>query len=201
MGRRSTHTPEELRELILSAAEEIIEAGGLAQLSAREVARRIEYSPGTLYNMFENLADLILHVEARVLTRLDERLLQATSGSNGKEAIRRFAHTYLEFSHEQPHLWNLLFEHMPQTAAIPSWYRDKIEQPLRRLEHELTQLSKSADKESCRRKAQALWAGLHGVASLSTAPKISNFTFDAAKDVLDELVGSFLSGFDAQIIS
>src|SRR5262249_12121303 len=149
----------------------------------------------------ENLADLILHVEARVLTRLDERLVQATQGSNGKEAIRRFAQTYLEFSHEQPHLWNLLFEHMPQTATIPPWYREKLEQPLRRLEHELSQLTANPDKKCCHRKAQALWAGLHGVASLSTAPKISNLTFDTAKDVLDELVGSFLSGLDAQRVN
>jgi len=52
MGRRSTHTPQQLRELILDAAQDIIQVQGLAGLSAREIARRIEYSPGTIYNMF-----------------------------------------------------------------------------------------------------------------------------------------------------
>src|SRR6266852_5031793 len=74
MGRRSTHTPQQLRELILDAAQEIIQVQGLAGLSAREIARRIEYSPGTIYNMFENLDDVVLHVEARVLDALDKRL-------------------------------------------------------------------------------------------------------------------------------
>ena len=74
MGRRSTHTPQQLRELILDAAQDIIQDQGLAGLSAREVARRIEYSPGTIYNMFENLDDVVLHVEARVLDALDRRL-------------------------------------------------------------------------------------------------------------------------------
>ena len=41
MGRRSTHTPQQLRELILDAAQDIIEAQGIAGLSAREIARRI----------------------------------------------------------------------------------------------------------------------------------------------------------------
>ena len=77
MGRRSTHTPQQLRELILDAAQDIIEAQGLAGLSAREIARRIEYSPGTIYNMFENLDDVVLHVEARVLDALDQRLSTA----------------------------------------------------------------------------------------------------------------------------
>ena len=77
MGRRSTHTPQQLRELILDAAQDIIQDQGLAGLSAREIARRIEYSPGTIYNMFENLDDVVLHVEARVLDALDKRLLGA----------------------------------------------------------------------------------------------------------------------------
>ena len=74
MGRRSTHTPQQLRELILDAAQDIIEAQGIAGLSAREIARRIGYSPGTIYNMFENLDDVVLNIEARVLDALDQRL-------------------------------------------------------------------------------------------------------------------------------
>ena len=74
MGRRSTHTPEQLRQLILDAAQSIIETNGLAGLSAREIARRIGYSPGTIYNVFQNLDDVVLHIEARVLDALDERL-------------------------------------------------------------------------------------------------------------------------------
>jgi len=67
MGRRSVHTPEELRELIIQAATEIVEQHGLEGLSAREVAKRIGYSPGTIYNVFENLDDLLLTIEARLL--------------------------------------------------------------------------------------------------------------------------------------
>jgi len=51
MGRRSIHSAEELRELIIQAATDIVERDGLAGLSAREIAKRIGYSPGTLYNV------------------------------------------------------------------------------------------------------------------------------------------------------
>jgi AcrR family transcriptional regulator len=191
MGRRSSHTPEELRELILTAAEDIIEAGGLAELSAREVARRIDYSPGTLYNIFDNLADLILHVEARVLTRLDERLQKAIDGSIGEVAIRRLSVAYLKFSHESPRLWNLLFEHhMPPGTAVPDWYHAKLRQPLRRLEREFGHLVGGGAERS----AWALWAGLHGIASLSTAHKAGNITVDHAHDMLEELLDCFLAG-------
>lgn len=194
MGRRSTHTPEELRELILSAAEDIIEQGGLGELSAREVARRIDYSPGTLYNIFENLADLLLHVEARVLSRLDERLEQATAKTVGEEAIRRLAIAYLEFSHERPRLWNLLFEHhMPHSTTVPDWYSQRLNKPMSRLEHLIKQLG-GGDEAWSKRNAQGLWAALHGVASLSTTHKVGHITIECAKDVMNELVGNYLAG-------
>ena len=100
MGRRSTHTPQQLRELILDAAQDIIQAQGLAGLSAREVARRIEYSPGTIYNMFENLDDVVLHVEARVLDALDKRLSTVLADGIPTDRVGRLAQTYLAFTHE-----------------------------------------------------------------------------------------------------
>ena len=120
MGRRSTHTPQQLRELILDAAQDIIQSQGLVGLSAREVARRIEYSPGTIYNMFENLDDVVLHVEARVLDALDKRLSAVLADGNPSDRVDRLAQAYLSFTHEKPRLWNLLFEHhMPAKAQLP----------------------------------------------------------------------------------
>src|SRR5262245_54767769 len=101
MGRRSTHTPQQLRELILDAAQDIIETHGLAGLSAREIARRIEYSPGTIYNMFENLDDVVLHVEARVLDSLDHRLTAVLKRGEALGGALALAHAYLAFTHEK----------------------------------------------------------------------------------------------------
>ena len=67
MGRRSIHTPDELRELIIEATTEIVEQVGLEGLSAREIAKRVGYSPGTLYNVFGSYDELLLRVNARTL--------------------------------------------------------------------------------------------------------------------------------------
>lgn len=200
MGRRSTHTPQQLRELILDAAQEIIDAQGLAGLSAREIARRIGYSPGTIYNMFANLDDVVLNVEARVLDTLDKRLSDIQQGEGTADGrVTRIAHAYLAFTQEKPRLWNLLFEHhMPAGTDLPAWYQQKLEGLMGQVERALAPHfppGKEADRE---RAARVLWAGVHGITSLSTADKLSVVTTETAGRLIDDLIGTYLAGLARQ---
>lgn len=202
MGRRSTHTPQQLRELILDSAQEIIEANGLAGLSAREIARRIGYSPGTLYNIFQNLDDVVLNVEARVLDALDARISALPQDGSINERIHRLAHAYLSFTHEKPRLWNLLFEHhMPAGSELPVWYQQKLEGLMGRVEAALAPLFPPGREPDRQRAARVLWAGVHGITSLSTTNKLSNITAEAAGPFVDDLVKNYLAGIAANAAS
>jgi AcrR family transcriptional regulator len=199
MGRRSSHTPHELRELILVSAQQIIETHGLAGLSAREIARRIGYSPGTIYNMFENLDDVVLHVEARVLDALDVRLASVANGPEGPDKLLNLARAYLTFTHEKPRLWNLLFEHhLPTGTDLPRWYQDKLENLLARVEQTLASFFPAGQEADRQRAARVLWAGVHGITSLSTADKLSIVTSEAASRLIEDLVSTYLKGLQAK---
>lgn len=195
MGRRSTHTPEQLRQLILDAAQAIIEANGLAGLSAREIARRIGYSPGTIYNMFQNLDDVVLHIEARILDSLDERLQAALADGKPEEQVSRLAEAYLSFTQERPKLWNLLFEHyMPADSQTPAWYQQKLEILMSRVETAMGPLFPAGADMDRHRAARVLWAGVHGITSLATANKLSNVTTEAANLLVRDLISNYLAG-------
>jgi AcrR family transcriptional regulator len=201
MGRRSTHTPQQLRELILDAAQEIIDAQGLAGLSAREIARRIGYSPGTIYNIFANLDDVVLNVEGRVLDALDKRLSDIHQGDEGGTGGRviRIAHAYLAFTQEKPRLWNLLFEHhLPAGIDLPPWYRQKLEGLMGHVERALAPQFASGREADLRRASRVLWAGVHGITSLSTADKLSIVTTETAARLIDDLIGTYLAGLSAR---
>ncbi|MBL8565007.1 MAG: TetR/AcrR family transcriptional regulator [Hyphomicrobiaceae bacterium] len=200
MGRRSVHTPEELREHILQAATELITSGGLAELSAREVARRIGYSAGTIYNVFDNLDDLILTIEGRMLDDLDRRLDQLPKSTNSRQNLLNLAEAYLSFTHANPKLWNLLFEHhLPPGADVPASYRAKLDGLLARIEAALTPLLQSRDPVELKRAARVLWAGVHGITSLSTADKLSNVSTESAWPLVKDLVETYLDGLAAQV--
>ena len=195
MGRRSSHTPQQLRQLILDAAQEIIVAGGLGSLSAREIARRIGYSPGTIYNMFENLDDVILNVEARVLDALDARLAAMLAEAGGPVQVELLARAYLAFTHENPRLWNLLFEHhLPAGMDLPPWYQEKLEGLMGRIEIALAPVFAPGLEADRKRAARVLWAGVHGITSLSTADKLSVVTSETAGRLVDDLVGTYMRG-------
>lgn len=199
MGRRSVHTPEELREHILSAATALITSSGLAGLSAREVARRIGYSAGTIYNVFQNLDDLILTIEARMLDDLDCALDAIPKGGDPHEYLLRIAEAYLRFTHNNPRCWNLLFEHhLPDGVDVPASYREKLEGLLGRIEGALAPLGQFSDAADLKRSARVLWAGVHGITSLSTADKLSSVTAEAAWPLVRDLVETYLAGLAAQ---
>jgi AcrR family transcriptional regulator len=196
MGRRSLHTADELRELIISASTELIQEAGLGGLSAREIARRINYSPGTLYNSFENLDDLVLTIEGRLLDNLIEALAAVPEGGDLRERVHKIAKCYLAFSARNPKLWNLLFEHhMPASQKVPDSYREKFEALMGKVEDALRPLAGGLSSDEVKRSARALWAGMHGISSLSAADKLSIITADDASVLMDNLVRNYLDGF------
>jgi AcrR family transcriptional regulator len=195
MGRRSSHTPEELRELILDASTSLISEGGLAGLSAREVARRIGYSPGTLYNVFENLDDLVLHIEGRIIDELARELEGVSREGSPKDQALALGRAYLKFTSEKPKLWNLLFEHhLPPGSDVPQWYQNKLDGLMQRVESIVAELLPDRKPEEVRRSAHVLWAGVHGISSLATADKLSVVTKEGAGNLVDLLVSTYFDG-------
>lgn len=199
MGRRSIHTPEELRELIIDATTAIVQRDGLEGLSAREIAKRVGYSPGTLYNVFENLDDLLLIIEARLLDELADRLSKSDTSGSPTDRLRLLAGNYYAFTQERPKLWNLLNEHrMPAGRSVPEWYQEKLDKLLGKLDDALVPLLKGCDSGTRRRHARTIWASVHGMTSLSTADKLSHVTGHSGRSLVDDLVLNYLAGLQVR---
>ena len=115
-----------------------------------------------------------------------------------QEHLQRLAQAYLKFTSENPRLWNLLFEHhMPTGKDIPAWYRMKLDGLMARIEEALAPVM-DTDAAARQRAARVLWAGVHGITSLSTADKLSNITSDAAGPLVHDLVSTYLAGLTSQ---
>ena len=67
MGRRSDHSRDEIRNMAIDASAKIVETEGFKSLTARKVASKIGYTVGTLYHVFRNFDDLVIHMNARTI--------------------------------------------------------------------------------------------------------------------------------------
>src|SRR5262245_44948100 len=112
-----------LRDALAAAAERTITQQGLGSLRARALAEEVGCAVGAIYNVVEDLDDLVLLVNARTLAALERDLIAAdragetAHGPNDAIArLVRMALAYLDFAAAHTPRWRTLFEHRMPTA-------------------------------------------------------------------------------------
>ena len=200
MARRSDHNREELYALAMGAARDIAVADGLKGLTARHIAKRIGYSAGTLYNLFENLDEIALHVNAGTLDLLHARLVEVPLTGKPKKDIRHLLEAYLAFIGENDRLWSLLFDHkLPDGVALPDWYKERVARVLNLLEQALSPLFPDKGDPECALSARVLWSSLHGICQLAAADKLDIVSDETTKALAHALVENYLAGLKARL--
>ena len=111
MGRRSDHNREELEALILDAGREVMAESGYARFSAREVAKRIGYSVGTVMHVFGGVDQLVMAINARTFRLWTQWLEDRLEGAQNGDRILVLVHGYFEFATVHRNLWSAIYEH------------------------------------------------------------------------------------------
>ena len=123
MARRNDHSRSELEALFASEGARQIAEVGLSRFSAREVAKRVGYSVGTLYNVFGSYDGLVLALNARTLRLWTAHLRERLAGA-GADRIGALVHGYFEFAVAHPHAWAAIYEHhMADGGPAPGDYQ------------------------------------------------------------------------------
>ena len=177
--------------MILSAAEAIIGEAGGAALTARSIAGRIGYSPGTLYNLFEDLEDVVVHVNARTLDALYEVCVRVAKQESPEATLRAYAKAYIRFTARHERRWALLLsDRSPLLRSLPAWYQQKVDRLLAFIEAAIAPLFRSDQTRERRRAAQILWASLHGISALARIEAVGG----KPSDLTDDLIATYLLG-------
>lgn len=198
MGRRSVHTPEELRQLILGASRGIIERDGLAGLSAREVARLIGYSAGTLYNIFDNLDDILMTLQAQLLSEVSDAIKSVPKVSDRNTYILNVAKTYVDFALANPRLWNLLFAHtVAPNIAAQSVLQEHMMNIVKIVAEPMQHLAPQLSIEDIEKNTAILIASIHGITAIAVTSKARKLTTESAQDYACNLTKIFIRGLQA----
>jgi AcrR family transcriptional regulator len=197
MGRRSEHSREELQQLILDATLQLVNEHGADNVTARQIARAVGYTPGMLYSVFVNLQDIFLHVNSISIESLyQECLLASESTDEPVASMHAMGLAYLRYAEEHTHKFDLLFRRMmPITVEVPTALRSRINALFHLIECELRTLAPARSDHAVRIAARAVWSGVHGTAQLMLSEQLYLDSAHADREVVHVLIDRFVDSW------
>ncbi len=194
MAKRSEHTQEELKALVLSAAEAIVIEEGFSELKVRRIAAEIGYTVGSIYMVFTNMADLIMHINAKTLDAISAQLEQVQNCST-EPSIEALAIAYLSYASHNFNRWRTVFDYaLSAKADIPAWYPKKVNSIFNPIEARFAELVPELAEDHRKRAARALWCSVHGICVLSLTGQDDKPHIYDIEETLALLVRNFMNG-------
>ena len=162
------------REAIIAAARDLIQERGADELSLREIARRVGYSPAGLYEYFAGKAEIIQAVRQRALERFLAAVGSVPQDLPSDTYLVQLGLAYIAFANHNPYEFLLLFTHRRGSIAETelemglaqgsySFLDDGIE---RAIEAGAIRRSDGLKKDGA---AYSMWGLAHGLAMLQVS--------------------------------
>jgi AcrR family transcriptional regulator len=195
MAKRSEHSLEELKALVLKAAETIVIGEGFSALKMRRIAMDIGYTVGSIYMVFNNMADLIMHINAKTLDAIAAELKQVQD-CNIEPSIETLAIAYLGYANQNFNRWRNVFENpFPTETKTPDWYQDKFDNVFALIDERFAKFKPELAEGHRKRAARALWCGIHGICVLSLKGELDKTDINDIEESIVLLARSFMQGW------
>lgn len=148
--------------MIVDEGHRQMEEVGFARFSAREIAKRIGYSIGTLYNVFGSHDRLILAINARTVTLWAAHLEEAL-GAAGPDRMDALVTGYFGFARAHPRSWAAVYDHrLPAGVAMPDSFSDALARLTDIVDAEVARALPGRSPDTAHALARSLLAVVHG---------------------------------------
>ena len=182
---RREREKENLRQEILDAARQLFLRNGYENVSMRQIAAKIEYSPTTIYLYFRNKSELFHSLCEETFAKLERELESIVSGDGGSRhgeelkrkaaadpvwCLRKGAEAYIRFGLRYPNHYRLLFMTPHPKDEDPEFQYEGSEGE-KSFEYLLEITTQGVQQGKFRKAdplmlAQMCWCMMHGITSL-----------------------------------
>lgn len=185
-----------LREALLDVAVQKVDAGGAGALSMRELAREIGVSSAAPFRHFKDKRALLRAVAARAAAELGRLLEEASEPrADALTQFRAITVAYVRFAAEHPALFELVYQHQPESVRLLGPVSDERRTKLIALiiEGQNAGLIPEADPELIALTSEAL---THGLARMivDRHPRVRGLSSEAARKLALEMTQLLQSG-------
>lgn len=107
---RKEREKQEMRDRILETAKQLFLEEGYDKTSIRNIAERIEYSPGTIYLYFADKDEIFHELHFRAFELLKDQMKKGIAGiEDPLVQLHKLGEIYLDFGIYNPELYDLMF--------------------------------------------------------------------------------------------
>ena len=158
-----------LRETLIALAEKKIAEEGLAALRARDLSKEAGCAVGAIYNVFEDLPDLVLTVNARTFHRLAAFVTAAldAASDNPLDQLVSMGESYHQFAQSNYLSWRAIFDlERDPSKPPPQWYLDELSHLFSYIDKPLTAALPGMDAAERQLFTRTLFTSVHGIVML-----------------------------------
>ncbi|MDC9729866.1 MAG: TetR/AcrR family transcriptional regulator [Methyloprofundus sp.] len=187
MARRSEHSRDEIKLMVLEAAENIVREQGFTALKIRQICADMGYTVASVYMVFDNMDDLNTQIKTRTLEKIVSIL------SEKKECLA-IALAYLEFVSNEQGLSHMLLQHQALKKSSAEKNYDEVQTELQHCFYDsLKSIKQSCAHAELQRASSALMSAVRG----SCLPLFmqDSVTEKEVENNLTLLVSCFLQGW------
>lgn len=195
ISKRREEAKQKLKDEIVQAALTLFTKDGYEKTSLRRIAKKIDYSPTTIYLHFQNKRELFLYLHDYLFEKFYTRLLSAHKIKNPFSRLKKMAKIYFDFAYSNQNYYRLMFiMHSPDARANNSnqWnFGIKSLNVLRETVGECMDKGfiKKGDLEAA---VFTIWSFMHGVASLTIQERLKLYTKKELKGLTDKSLALLL---------
>lgn len=169
MASKTELRRKELREALITIAAHTIATEGLGALRARDLAQKAGCAVGAIYNVFGDLTDLALAVNARTFRRLgaDVAAALADAPEDPVEQLVVMAQAYHRFAAENHLSWRALFDvERAEGETAPEWYLEEMGRLFAYISDPLAVIFPDQGTDDRVLLTRALFSSVHGIVLL-----------------------------------
>lgn len=163
---RKEHEISEMKVLILKTAMNLFLEKGFENITIRNIAEKIEYSPATIYLYFKNKDEILFTLCKEGFEKLYEHQVSSQKFKDPLKRLYKHGEAYIQFALENPQYYDLMF--MMKGPLKESNNYDIGLKPYELLKTNVKECMEAGlfPRTNIDVAAFSIWSYVHGIASL-----------------------------------
>lgn len=192
---RRARDKKEMRDKILQSAHELFLDRSFAEISIRNIAQAIEYSPATIYQYFRDKSEIFYALQTEAFRVFNDYMSETLPHANSFERLIALAERYVTFTFSYPKYYNIMF--LMESPGI-AWDNPENWQEANKAHANLEEIIAGCMREgyfagkSIKVVSFTIWSYMHGICSLMLRNRMRVYPSDQRESIRMESMNQFM---------